>query len=76
MNVLARAQLSFSCLKLCVASDTLGRPKLATRVGCWRDARVAESDGLENRCGCTPTVGSNPTPSANFNYFHDIYALS
>jgi excisionase family DNA binding protein len=30
----------------------------------WRDARVAESDGLENRCGCTPTVGSNPTPSA------------
>jgi hypothetical protein len=25
---------------------------------------VAESDGLENRCGCTPTVGSNPTPSA------------
>ena len=30
----------------------------------WRDARVAESDGLENRCGLTPTVGSNPTPSA------------
>ena len=30
----------------------------------WRDARVAESDGLENRCGCMPTVGSNPTPSA------------
>jgi hypothetical protein len=27
---------------------------------------VAESDGLENRCGCTPTVGSNPTPSAYF----------
>jgi hypothetical protein len=25
---------------------------------------VAESDGLENRCGLTPTVGSNPTPSA------------
>ena len=25
---------------------------------------MAESDGLENRCGCTPTVGSNPTPSA------------
>jgi len=25
---------------------------------------VAESDGLENRCGCMPTVGSNPTPSA------------
>jgi hypothetical protein len=30
----------------------------------WRDARVADSDGLENRCGCKPTVGSNPTPSA------------
>jgi hypothetical protein len=27
---------------------------------------VAESDGLENRCGCTPTVGSNPTPSAGW----------
>ena len=26
---------------------------------------MAESDGLENRCGCTPTVGSNPTPSAD-----------
>ena len=25
---------------------------------------MAESDGLENRCGCMPTVGSNPTPSA------------
>ena len=25
---------------------------------------MAESDGLENRCGRTPTVGSNPTPSA------------
>ncbi len=25
---------------------------------------MAESDGLENRCGYTPTVGSNPTPSA------------
>ena len=25
---------------------------------------MAESDGLENRCGLTPTVGSNPTPSA------------
>ena len=22
-------------------------------------------DGLENRCWCKPTVGSNPTPSAN-----------
>jgi hypothetical protein len=32
----------------------------------WRDARVAESDGLENRCGLTPTVGSNPTPSAGW----------
>jgi hypothetical protein len=26
---------------------------------------VADSDGLENRCGCKPTVGSNPTPSAS-----------
>ena len=25
-----------------------------------------EGDGLENRCTCKRTVGSNPTPSANF----------
>jgi hypothetical protein len=25
---------------------------------------VAYGDGLENRCWCKPTVGSNPTPSA------------
>ena len=24
-------------------------------------------DGLENRCRCKPTVGSNPTPSAILN---------
>ena len=29
-----------------------------------RDARVAESGGLENRCTRKGTVGSNPTPSA------------
>ena len=29
-----------------------------------KGARAAEWDGLENRCGCMPTVGSNPTPSA------------
>jgi hypothetical protein len=30
---------------------------------------VADSDGLENRCGCKPTVGSNPTPSASQKWF-------
>ncbi len=25
---------------------------------------MAYGDGLENRCRCKPTVGSNPTPSA------------
>jgi hypothetical protein len=29
-----------------------------------RGARAVEWDGLENRCRCKPTVGSNPTPSA------------
>jgi hypothetical protein len=29
-----------------------------------RDDRVDEGDGLENRCGLTVTVGSNPTLSA------------
>jgi GNAT superfamily N-acetyltransferase len=28
---------------------------------------VAYGDGLENRCRCKPTVGSNPTPSAILN---------
>src|SRR5205809_5225613 len=30
----------------------------------WRGARVADSDGLENRCPRKGTVGSNPTLSA------------
>ena len=29
-----------------------------------RGVRVAYGDGLENRCRCKPTVGSNPPPSA------------
>ena len=31
----------------------------------WKGGRVVEGDGLENRCGLTSTVGSNPSPSAN-----------
>ncbi len=31
-----------------------------------RGARVVEWGGLENRCAFAGTVGSNPTPSANF----------
>ena len=27
---------------------------------------MAEGDGLENRCGCKSTVGSNPTLSARY----------
>ena len=30
-----------------------------------RGAGVVDRDGLENRCACKRTVGSNPTPSAN-----------
>ncbi len=30
-----------------------------------RGARVADRGGLENRCACKRTVGSNPTLSAN-----------
>ena len=33
---------------------------------------LAEGTGLENRRGFTPTVGSNPTLSANFNLPYDI----
>jgi hypothetical protein len=29
-----------------------------------RGARVVDRDGLENRCACKRTVGSNPTLSA------------
>ena len=29
-----------------------------------RGVRVVYGDGLENRCPCKGTVGSNPTPSA------------
>ena len=34
------------------------------RAGLGRGARVADSDGLENRCPRKGTVGSNPTLSA------------
>ena len=30
----------------------------------WRADRVAEGDGLENRCVSNGTGGSNPSPSA------------
>ena len=33
-----------------------------------RGARAVESGGLENRCGLTATVGSNPTLSAKFSF--------
>ena len=35
-----------------------------------RGAGVVERAGLENRCGCTVTVGSNPTLSAINRIFH------
>ena len=38
--------------------------KLQLNMNFGRGVRVADGDGLENRCRCKPTVGSNPTPSA------------
>jgi hypothetical protein len=35
----------------------------------WRGGRVVDRAGLENRSGCKPTVGSNPTLSASFPVF-------
>ena len=40
--------------------DTMAPPR--------RGGRVDECSGLENRRGCKPTVGSNPTPSATFHW--------
>ena len=36
-----------------------------TQFTLWRGGRVVEGSGLENRRGFTPSVGSNPTLSAN-----------
>ena len=33
---------------------------------CWRDARVVDWGGLENRCTLTGTQGSNPCFSATY----------
>ncbi len=33
---------------------------------------MVERAGLENRCRCKPTVGSNPTSSAFFSEFGDL----
>src|SRR5438094_4232741 len=41
---------------------TAPRPRLCWRVG--MGGRAVEGTGLENRQGCKPLVGSNPTPSA------------
>ena len=42
---------------LCPAVDSADVPS-------WRDGRVDDCDGLENRSGLTLTGGSNPSPSA------------
>lgn len=45
--------------RLCMVRAA-SRPESLTR----RGARVVDWDGLENRCTCKRTVGSNPTLSA------------
>ena len=49
--------------RCCVISSVGCVPDTAS-VDRRKGARAAEWDGLENRCGFVPTVGSNPTPSA------------
>lgn len=39
----------------------------------WRNGRVVEGDGFENRCRRKSTVGSNPTSSANCNMSKGLY---
>ena len=34
---------------------------------------MVERGGLENRCGCMPTGGSNPSPSATVGCFRVAY---
>jgi hypothetical protein len=34
----------------------------------WRNGRVVDRGGLENRCACEGTGGSNPSFSANLFY--------
>ena len=40
----------------------------------WRDGRVDECDGLENRYTGNGIVGSNPTPSVAYNACLDLVA--
>jgi hypothetical protein len=42
----------------------LYRQQYSKPVFSWRDVRVADGDGLENRCRLKPTEGSNPSLSA------------
>src|SRR5438128_912799 len=42
------------------------KPYVYWRFSIRRGGRAVECGGLENRCGCKLTVGSNPTPSAAF----------
>ena len=50
--------------------------KLRVLLALGRGARVAESDGLENRSRGNSTVGSNPTLSATQNWTNSSIFLS
>ena len=47
-----------------VPSDLI-RARIGAEFHPWRDAGVVERGGLENRCTCERTEGSNPSLSAN-----------
>ncbi len=58
-----RGSVSMAALQGLVAGGEAGDYKRAAACA-WRGARVVDRGGLENRCACERTVGSNPTLSA------------
>ena len=48
--------------------DCVRRREPLTYLSLWRGGRVVECGGLENRCTCKRTEGSNPSLSATFTY--------
>ena len=57
-------QLSWS-ISICYTWYRLLYKKQCRQTVLWRDVRVVEGGGLENRCALAGTGGSNPSPSAN-----------
>lgn len=60
---------------LSTALRPAGEPPIRRPPRAWRGARAVDRGGLENRCACKRTVGSNPTLSAKGAFGHVLWGI-